>query len=234
MKSKKIKIVLIILVVLLVIILCFSAGVYAAYVLGATDVSYTKPDGSTVSVKSALDEIYTMAQKPYSIGEEVTVGGEYFYVISDAGITVELLAKYVLNSEAVAQENEDTDCVFSTNNYWKNEKLPTSSPYFNLNTYPAVLNDTGSAVHKADSYAKSKGAVSGRLLTYEEANNLKYSYSDMIYVTYGKSKYYWLGSAMDGSGVWSIENGQVSGGLSYDDDNVGVRPVIKILKSKIS
>jgi len=56
----KIKIALMIFIILLIIVLCFSAGVYAAYLLGATDVSYTKPDGTTVSVKEALDEVYNM------------------------------------------------------------------------------------------------------------------------------------------------------------------------------
>ena len=62
MKKTKIKIALIIFIILLIILLCFSAGVYAAYLLGATDVSYTKPDGTTVSVKEALDEVYKMSQ----------------------------------------------------------------------------------------------------------------------------------------------------------------------------
>ena len=60
MKKTKIKIALMIFIILLIIVLCFSAGVYAAYLLGATDVSYTKPDGTTVSVKEALDEVYNM------------------------------------------------------------------------------------------------------------------------------------------------------------------------------
>ena len=60
MKKTKIKIALMIFIILLIIVLCFSAGLYAAYLLGATDVSYTKPDGTTVSVKEALDEVYNM------------------------------------------------------------------------------------------------------------------------------------------------------------------------------
>jgi len=77
-KSNKIKIVLIIFIVILSLVLCFNVGVYAAYALAATEVNYTKSDGTTVSVKSALDELYTL--KP--LAKEVSVGD---YVAYDAG-----------------------------------------------------------------------------------------------------------------------------------------------------
>lgn len=195
--NKKLKTALIVFIVILVLVLCFNVGVYAAYALAATEVSYTKPGTSTsISVKAALDELYTNIPK-YKVGDAVTYKGEPFYVIADKGATYELLAKYVLNSAATKQENADTTCVFSSSNYWKEEPFPTSSPYLNLNTYLAVQNDTGSAVYKANNYAKSLGAIGGRLLTYEEANSLRDSYKDIIFVTYGNSKYYWLGSLAD-------------------------------------
>lgn len=232
--NKKIKTTLIVLIVILILVLCFNVGVYAAYALAATEVSYTKPNGSTVSVKAALDEVYAKVPK-HSIGDEVTFKGEPFFVIADKGTTYELLAKYVLNSAATKQENEDTDCVFSTSNYWKGEKLPTSSPYLNLNTYLAVQNDKGSAVYKANNYAKSLGAIGGRLLTYEEANNLKDSYSDIIYVTYGKSKCYWLGSLTNARSVWIVFGnfGDLYIGNFSNSSSYGVRPVIEIYKSEI-
>lgn len=234
MKNKKLKTSLIVFIIILILVLCFNVVVYAAYALAATDVSYTKSNGSTISVKAALDEVYAKVPK-HQIGDEVTFGGEPFYVIADKGTTYELLAKYVLNSAATKQENADTDCVFSTSNYWSGETLPTSSPYLNLNTYLAVRNDTGSAVYKANNYAKSLGAIGGRLLTYEEANSLKDSYRDIIFVTYGKSKYYWLGSADDASrvlGVYGFSESLYGGNFS-SRTNSGVRPVIEISKSAI-
>ena len=59
-------------------VLCFNVGVYAAYALAATEVSYTKKDGTTVSVKSALDELY--ATQP--LAKAVSVGD---YVAYNAG-----------------------------------------------------------------------------------------------------------------------------------------------------
>ena len=217
MKNKKLKTSLIVFIIILILVLCFNVVVYAAYTLAATDVSYTKPNGTQISVKAALDEVYAKVPK-HQIGDEVTFGGEPFYVIADKGTTYELLAKYVLNSAATKQENADTDCRFSTSNYWSGETLPTSSPYLNLNTYLAVRNDTGSAVYKANNYAKSLGAIGGRLLTYEEAKSLQSSYKDIINVTYGESKYYWLGSASNTNRVLVVY-GRIGG--DYDDLSFG-------------
>ena len=69
-----------ILIILITIVICLSVGVYAGYTLSATDVTYTKSDGTTVSVKAALDELNTKGPTK-SIGDEVTVGGEQFYVL---------------------------------------------------------------------------------------------------------------------------------------------------------
>lgn len=217
--NKKLKTALIVFIVILALVLCFNVGVYAAYALAATEVSYTKPGTSTtISVKAALDEVYAKVPK-HQIGDEVTYGGEPFYVIADKGTTYELLAKYVLNSAATKQENSKTVCKFSTSNYWSSEKVPTSSPYLNLNTYLAVRNDTESAVYKANKYAKSLGAIGGRLLTYEEANSLKDSYRDIIFVTYGMYKGYWLGSAYATWGVWGVDGSGGSLGNCYFGDS---------------
>ena len=233
--NKKLKTALIFFIVILALVLCFNVGVYAAYALAATEVSYTKPGTSTsISVKTALDELYTKIPK-HKVGDEVTYKGEPFYVIADKGTTYELLAKYVLNSAATRQENLDMCCKFSTRNYWSIEKLPHSSPYLNLNTYLAVLNDTESAVYKANMYAKILGAIGGRLLTYEEANSLKDSYRDIIFVTYGKSKNYWLGSEFGTRVVGCVRgDNDFLGSNTFDSSSYGgVRPVIEISKSAI-
>ena len=170
--------------------------------------------------------------KTYNVGDEVTVGAEQFFVISDKGTTVELLAKYILNSATTAQEDEDVYCAFSTDNYWKNETLPSSSPYFNLNTYPAVQNDTGSAVYKANNYAKSLGAISGRLLTWEEwRGNL--TTHDVMSMTYAKCPNYWLCSAYETGEVYGI-TGNSANPFEYTlGGRLGIRPVIEISKSLI-
>ena len=81
--NKKLKTALIVFIVILALVLCFNVGVYAAYALAATEVSYTKPGTSTsISVKTALDELYTKIPK-YKVGDAVTYKGEPFFVIAD-------------------------------------------------------------------------------------------------------------------------------------------------------
>lgn len=242
--NKKLKTALIVFIVILALLLCFNVGVYAAYALAATEVSYTKPGTSTtISVKDALDELNTKVPKK-SIGDEVTVGGEQFYVLEwdNNCDTVNLISKYNLNKAGTAQQNaayRTTSCVFSSTNYWSSSF--TSSP-FNLNDFIGYT--ATDAIGKAKSYGRSKGAVSSRLLSYEEANALKAkeSSNEKIKTMYrgtantGGYLGYWLGSAYRTSNVWIVRG---SGGVLDDDDfgngfNYGVRPVITILKSKIS
>ena len=79
MKNKKIiKTSLIVLIIILILVLCFNIGAYAAYTFAATDVSYTKSDGTTVSVKEALDELHNIQP----LAKAVSVGD---YVAYDAG-----------------------------------------------------------------------------------------------------------------------------------------------------
>ena|GEM_PF-1829411 len=247
-KSNRIKIVLIIFIVILALVLCFNVGVYAAYALAATEVSYTKTDGTTVSVKDALDELNKKVPTK-SIGDEVTVGGEQFYVLEwdNNCDTVNLISKYNLNQAGTAQQNAaygTTKCAFSSTNYWRSSF--TSSP-FNLNDF--IGYEATDAIGKAKSYGRSKGTVSSRLLSYEEANALKAKKDsntkiDAMYRgtanTANGYLSYWLGSALDANSVWYVSGGDGSlynygfRGLSIGGSGRGVRPVITVLKSKIS
>ena len=242
MKKNKVKIILIIGIIL---ILCLNIGVYAAYVLSSTQVSYTKPSGTATNVKSALDELYTKVQVPTKeIGDTVTVEGEQFYVLEwdNNSDTVDLISKYNLNTAGTAQQNatySTTACVFSSTNYWKSSF--TSSP-FNLNDFIGFTETD--ALGKAKSYGRSKGAVSSRLLSYEEANALKTKASSNTKIAtmlWGKENtngylIYWLGSASSTSNVWYV-NGYsrtLNNDLLFNISNFnGVRPVITVLKSRI-
>ncbi len=230
-----------ILIVLIVLLLCLNVGVYAA--LSATEVNYTKSSGTTVTVKAALDELYTKVPTK-AIGDEVTVGGEQFYVLNwdNNCDTVDLIAKYNLNKAGTAQQNAAygaTACKFSSTNYWSSSF--TSSP-FNLNDFIGFKETD--ALGKAKSYGRSKGAVSSRLLSYEEANALKTKASSDTKIetmllgkenTNGYLKY-WLGSAFGSGSVWRVvgNDSDLSHYLYDFSSNNGVRPVITVLKSKIS
>ena len=230
-----------ILIVLIVLLLCLNVGVYAA--LSATEVNYTKSSGTTVTVKAALDELYTKVPTK-AIGDEVTVGGEQFYVLNwdNNCDTVDLIAKYNLNTAGKAQQNAAygaTACKFSSTNYWSSSFKSTP---FNLNDFIGFTSTD--ALGKAKSYGRSKGAVSSRLLSYEEANALKTKASSdtkietMLLGKENTNGYlrYWLGSAFDTSVVWIVggNNRLLSNNFCSNSSNYGVRPVITVLKSKIS
>ena len=193
-------------------------------------------------------------QTAYAVGDEVTVGGESFYVLeaSDASqSTVTLLAKYNLNQAGTAQapnaSYNDTKCAFSSTNYWEsawNAYTDWSTKKLDINEVSGEV--SGDAIYKAKAYATSKGGTNGRLLTYEEADSLKTSYGDMIW---GKANqqgegssnyylYYWLSSAFEDydNYVWYVY-GNYSNFHNYDyssDGDIGVRPVITVSKSLVS
>ena len=114
----------------------------------------------------------------YTLGQEVKVGNEHFYVIQDndttEATTIRLLAKYCLNTAATAQEPNvsptTTQCNFSGDNYWRSTwsaGAPTD-----LNDYPnvpATETTSNNVIKKAQAYASSLGATKGELLTLEEA-----------------------------------------------------------------
>lgn len=240
MSKNRVKTILIVLLVLL----CLNVGVYAA--LSATEVNYTKSNGTTVTVKAALDELYAkekLNETEKAVGDEVTVGGEQFYVLEwmSGSNVATLIAKYNLNTAGTAQQNAaygTTACRFSSKNYWASSF--TSSP-FNLNDFIGFTSTD--ALGKAKSYGRSKGAVSSRLLSYEEANALKTKASSdtkietMLLGKENTDGYlrYWLGSAYNSNGVWSVFGRGRLGNFDYSiSGNYGVRPVITVLKSKIS
>ena len=251
MKKSKLKTTLIVLIILISLILCVNVVVYAAYALAATEVSYTKSDGTTVSVKAALDELYAkekINETEKAVGEEVTVGGEQFYVLEwmSGSNVATLISKYNLNTAGTAQENaayDTTKCAFSTTNYWSSSFTDNTFKLFNLNDFSGY--QSTDAIGKAKSYGRSIGAVSSRLLSYEEANalNTKASSDTKIYnMLWGNANsangylYYWLGSAYNTEYVYIVNGryGFLGNDLFSNVEKYGVRPVITVLKSSIS
>ena len=222
-----------VLIITFIIMICAGVGIYATYLLDASQVNCTKPDGSTVKLNVALNELYQKA--PLKTGEIVTYGDEEFYVLYDSGgTTVTLFAKTNLNQAATAQANaayDTTKCVFSSSQYWTttNENLNVTNGY----TATDVMG-------KVKTYAKEKNAISGRLLTYEEANSLKDTYPDMIYGRGNAQgfEYYWLGLSDPSNTfrVWCVygEISTLSAGTFSLSGNGGARPVIEVYRSQIT
>ncbi|MBR1884153.1 MAG: hypothetical protein IJ809_04355 [Clostridia bacterium] len=193
-----------ILIIIAVITVCIGAKVYADYLMNASEVEYTKSDSSKVSVKAALDDLYKLAfertsmssNETYRLGQLVTYNNEEFYVLKDFGPTVELFAKTNLNLEATAQVNAlytTTLCAFSSSQYWKGHSV-------NLNILTGYTSTD--VMGRVNTYVQNRGSISGRLLTYDEANALKDSYPAMLRGT-GNTRQsyenYWLATTNNDS-----------------------------------
>ena len=179
------------------------------YVKEAGDTSFTTKKGEYVIPYS---ELYTASDTPqtatlptgtYTAGQEVTVGGEKFFVLEDLGSTVKLLAKYCLNRTGTAQTDASATYDgknstisygrgFSKTNYWSSAF--SGNPFdLQSNAMITAAQDDGdlenglqNAVLTAQSYGVLKGC-SGRLMTYEEASTIKSNGTDLMKkIFYGK------------------------------------------------
>ena len=195
-------------------------------------------DITEITEDSSEGEITTYTG--YSIGDEVTVGGEKFYVIEDSDETnsnVTLLAKYCLNSSGI-QENISYSSLgrrFSTKSYWSNA---TEYP-LNLNEY-TIPDGVTSAITTVREYGESKGGK-GRMMTYKEVSDLVGSYEGIIYGTSvgATSGYlmYWLGTALNSNTVyWVNGSGKTFSNSNMPENSMpaGIRPVIEISKDLVS
>ncbi len=121
----------------------------------------------------------------YTTGQEVTFGNENFFVLSDDGTTVNLLAKYCLNKAGTAQENSTqslsgTGRWFSKTNYWSSIQEVTypydlqTSEMVTIAANDGILDDgIKNAVITARDYGISLGATKGRLMKKSEAEAIR-------------------------------------------------------------
>ena len=186
--------------------------------------------------ESAITITWTWADTDNSgtknVGDVVTDStGEKFYIISTEGDKYALLAEKNIDTTTMAQSDSANTIAFSSTNYWSSIEGITY-PY-NLNN-TATSTDTD-AIAIAKAYGTAKGGE-GRLMTYEEANELKDTNSEMIYGTNTTAGYlnFWLGTVSGTSVVWGVYG---DGGLfdfGFDGTSrYGVRPVVEISKDLI-
>ena len=202
------------------------------YTVSGSTVTYY--GDKTIDIENYLEK-ESKTYTAYNVGDQVTVGGEKFYVIKASSTSEEkvtLLAEKNLDTTTMKQSDSANTIAFSNKAYWSNIEGITY-PY-NLNNAETSANTDAIAIAKA--YGTVKGGE-GRLMTYEEANGLKNSNSAMIYGTNTTVGYlnYWLGSAYNASLVWFVCGGDDSFGSYYfdNDSSFWIRPVIEISKDLI-
>ena len=217
--------------------------------------------GATVNSDLTLYAIWSYTTASIlSIGNEVSIKGEEFYVLensSNTQETVTLLAKYNLDKDADATTGKyyqkpnamysETGCEFSNTNYWSGDW--EEGTRMNLNTYTTatVANNNSqtkanNAIMRARDYATSTigSGAEGRLLTYEEADTLISSYGTMIYGRANRQEEnsvnylnYWLSTTSNSINfcVAMVNYEGVWQGYNISQRGCGVRPVITVSKS---
>ena len=170
------------------------------YTVSGSTVTYY--GDKTIDIENYLEK-ESKTYTAYNVGDKVTVGGENFYVIKASSASEEkvtLLAEKNIDTTTMAQSDSANKIAFSSTNYWRSIEGITY-PY-NLNNTATSANTDAIAIAKA--YGTAKGGE-GRLMTYEEAKELKDTNSAMIYgtITAGFLNF-WLGSANSATSVWAV------------------------------
>ena len=171
----------------------------------------------------------------YSIGDEVTIGTESFYVIKDSGTaesTVVLLAKECISTTTKKQTASANVVAFSDANYWT-ENATASYPYNFRDGEPFASEYAAYAAYQYGDSLDGKG----RLLTYEEVGNLlNKNKSNIVYGTTSANGYldYWLGTIIEEFYVYAVYGESPDYGDEYYTNSHSVRPVVTISKTKLA
>ena len=217
-------------------------------------------NGQLITINNIFDDIEVKKKELVAklvngyineVGSEVCIEDECFYIISNDGTTVSMLAKYNLHvgnictsyNQCTPLDNptgkQDVSTIgytfmtpfigttaFSSTNYWSST----------VSSYPAYVYDSNSIlysyVENYKTYLSTLGVTprETRLITHEELEGLGcygincYSAPDWVY-----SSSYWTSSATDYDFLYYVDTVQ---GYSfcpyYINDSYGVRPVIEI------
>lgn len=210
--------------------------------IGATEDFYVISSDNSANGKTVLLAKYNLL-----------VGNESH----DAGSTVTPMNPsttpgYGLQSVNAISYNWNTDewkgmVEFSASAYWNPDGNGLISPYnqngasYSGNPYPYVYNSNSNAyqyISGENGYVnklKTMGApstITGRLLTYEEANAVQNVEDDGNSIIFNDTAY-WLGSAYNNYNVWNVSDGDFNYSSYGGDNGYGVRPVIEINTSDI-
>ena len=165
----------------------------------------------TIDIESYLDKEKTTTYTAYNVGDQVTVGGEKFYVIkasSESEEKVTLLAEKNIDTTTMVQSDSANTIAFSSTD----------------------------VINIAKAYGTAKGGE-GRLMTVEEAYEITglTSSGTINSPDWIKATNYWLGSAGSAGVVWVVDGdrSRLIGNDFSCDFYYGVRPVIEISKSLI-
>ena len=220
-------------------------------ILGVRPVVILKKSDIVVEIKpvanGSLDDIGTI----------VTIGDQQFYTIGTEGDNVKLLSKYNLH---VGNQYDDDNRVVALASPTGKQSEDAIGYFVGFSADNPIIGVTAfsSSSQKGTNYSDYNGSivegyvnnyktilendydvdiVEARLITKDElecedigCESSNYTCNDAPSWIYSTT--YWSGSASDTYSVWYVHsNGFFHGGSYYNDDYLGVRPVIIISKS---
>ena len=220
-------------------------------ILGVRPVVILKKSDIVVEIKpvanGSLDDIGTI----------VTIGDQQFYTIGTEGDNVKLLSKYNLH---VGNQYDDDNRVVALASPTGKQSEDAIGYFVGFSADNPIIGVTAfsSSSQKGTNYSDYNGSivegyvnnyktilendydvdiVEARLITYDELTSEEIGCSISVHSCFNAPSFiystsYWSGSASDTYSVWYVHsNGFFHGGSYYNDDYLGVRPVIIISKS---
>jgi len=189
--------------------------------------------GESFSTKQGEE---SFIKREYTIGQEIILEEEEFYVIGEDSKKVILLAKYNLKEDGTQDTTgANNPCAMS-----KLDNLQLREEE-NLNDNKKLQEDKNSAIYKAIKYGEkfeTEGVI-GRLMTLKEIEELgadrnsttgNWNTNGNDFIT---STNYWLASAKNSRSVWYVSSTELN--TDYYDYSLdfGVRPVIGPIRMSV-
>lgn len=206
-------------------------------------------EGKESSSKSSnKNNANTSSKTGIIVGDEVNLNGENFYIIgnNEDNTKVYLLAKNCINLDTLEQDESigkysagSTSGAIrflkgsfgNTTVYWKTDDKEIPDSKYGT-SYPVYVYDDNSNLYDYVEKYAAKFNATGRLLTYEEAKELKEKNEKLLYTNDAKSDngnvlYYWTGSAGSDYQVYTIKNGIYNSTAENGGQNA-IRPVLEV------
>ena len=218
---------------------------------------YVQADSTGTEISGTDSVIKVVSGDLNTVGSEICIGEECFYLMKNDGYSVTMFAKYNLyvgsecildttpvctpyGDEATGRQNSTMIGYQPDGSYPRYGTIEFSSNiYWNSSTYPVYVYDSNSSLYDyVENYRtyleKLSVIINGaRLIKQEELLELgctinEWSCSSSSYKwTYSSS--YWMGSAYDSENIWRVaSNGSFAINHYTLGDHYGVRPVIEI------
>lgn len=229
------------------------------YIGFSVNINYIENDGTGVYIRDngIFKQEYTVVKGSVTtVGSEIDIGGERFYIVSSDGETMTLLSKYNLYIDGKYSESTDNRILYGTaatgiqnssmRGWISSSDIAQGVTHFSETKYwsksgvkyPLYVysNNANSNVYQYvenyKTYLEGKGVIidEARLITLEELETLGCSYDDATCSGAPSWVYYttyWTGNAYSSTYVIAVYSDKEFGYDSFDNDfGLGVRPVI--------